>query len=61
MLQPAPPSVVQMHAAAESVTVNTQPPSTSCWPKLTIRLRLQADQAEISNNNCTNSDCNNLK
>ena len=36
-------------------------PSTSCWPKWTIRLRLQADQVEKSDNNCTNSDCNDLK
>jgi hypothetical protein len=58
--QPAPASVVQTHAAVESATINTHP-SASGQPKQTIRLRLHADQAEISDNDCANSDCDDPK
>jgi hypothetical protein len=62
-LQPPLPPVLQTHAAAESVTVDnpSRPPSASRRPKRTIRPRLQADQAEISDNDCTNSDCDDPK
>ena len=56
--QPAPASVVQTHAAVELATIN---PSTSRRPKRTIRPRLHADQAEISDNDCANSDCDDPK
>ena len=59
--QPAHASVVQTHAVVESATVDTRPPSASRRPKRTIRPRLQADQAEISDNDCTNSDCDDPK
>jgi hypothetical protein len=59
--QPAPASVVQTHAAVESATIDTQPPSASRRPKRTIRPRLHADQAEISDNDCANSDCDDPK
>ena len=58
--QPAPASVVQTHAAVESATIDTHP-STSGRPKRTIRPRLHADQAEISDNDCANSDCDDPK
>jgi hypothetical protein len=58
--QPVPASVVQMHAAVESAMIDTHP-STSRRPKQTIRLRLHADQVEISDNNCANLDCDNPK
>jgi hypothetical protein len=58
--QPVPASVVQMHAAVESAMIDTHP-STSRRPKQTIRLRLYADQVEISDNNCANLVCDNPK
>ena len=58
--QPVPASVVQMHATVESAMIDTHP-STSGRPKRTIRLRLHADQVEISDNNCANLDCDDPK
>jgi len=55
-------SAVEMHAAVESATINTHPSASGRGrPKRTIRLRLHADQAEISDNDCANLDCDDPK
>ena len=57
LLEPTPSSIVLTHVTTESAPSA----STNCQPKKIIRPRLLVDQAEISNNDCANSNCDSSK
>ena len=50
-----------MHNATRLATVDIDPSIVVRWPKRTIKPRLLTDQAEISENDCANSDCEDPK
>jgi len=55
------PAFVQMHNTTRLATVDIDPSIVVRWPKRTIKPRLLTDQAEISENDCANSDCEDPK
>jgi hypothetical protein len=58
--EPAPSLSERTNDTPNLATVDANP-SASRRPKRTIKPRLRADQADISDNDCANSDCEDLK